>query len=1142
MNKILQKKIILFGNKYNFLIVLLFCVALVFYTNRVSATTNKRLTIPEQLQQTKISLTIQNKSLKYILNEIQKKSGIGFSFKDEGELNAINNLSINVTNVTIEEALDQLLAKSGFTYKIVKNTINIVKKSVPAVPQKTTQAKEKFSGRVVDSSKSPIVGATVLLKDSNAGAITDQKGEFSINASIGDLLEISFVGKESQSIKILTNQYLIFELKDELMSVDDVVVTGIFTRKAESFTGSAVTITSKELLRVGNQNVFQSLKNLDPSLYIMENMDMGSDPNTMPDMKLRGTSTLSMDESSSLKSNYQNKPNQPLFILDGFEVSASKVFDMDMYLIESITILKDASAKALYGSKAANGVVVIETLRLAGIKTRISYNGSVDVTMPDLSSYDLCNSIEKLDLEYREGVYFDTPQDLKKYNTLRKQALDGLSTYWLSKPIRTGIGTKHNASVEMNKDELKVLLNFNYNNIKGVMKGSERTTIQGAANISYRFKSLLFKNNMSFASNQSLDSPFGNFSTYSKLNPYFRLFDEYGAVIRQYKTVETYDNLRENPYLDGILNTKFSSSYKEFINNTYLELSIVEGLKVSARLGIVSNQSDADKFYPAEHSKFARYKDEDTSRKGSYEVTNGKSNTLSGDAYLNYSKSFGKHAVFANAGFNLSEKSYRDVVNSAEGFPSDKMNDIMFALQYQKDTRPNGISSISREVGVLGVISYSFDNRFLADFTLRSNASSMFGDNNKWATFWSTGIGWNLHNEKFMKEVKWITQMKVRASIGSTGNQNFNNNKSIATYQYYMKNRYDDMLGSTLKNMKNSDLKWEQKMDYNVGLDANVLGFTVRFDWYNAVTQNLVTNVSIAPSSGFMTVGDNIGKVQNTGFELTIAKTIINSEKGYLNFSASAVTNKNKIIEISDALKTFNKEQSELAANAGTDRPVAKYMDGLDMNAIWAVPSCGIDPATGLELYRGIDGNQTYIWKATDMRVVGTTEPKFRGNFGFNGEYKGIGINVTCTFLAGGQMYNQTLVDKVENAAIGNNMDRRALTERWSGVDQKAYFRRNDIATPYDMRSGVYGNSAQGYKAGATRATSRFVQDRNELNISSLSLYYDINRRFVRKIGLERLKFAAYMNDVAKFSSIKVERGTTYPFARTVSFSLSGTF
>lgn len=226
---------------------------------------------------------------------------------------------------------------------------------------------------------------------------------------------------------------------------------------------------------------------------------MGSNPNSVPDMSMRGTSSFPTTESSSLRSNYQNQPNQPLFILDGFETTAETIMDMDMNRIESITILKDASAKALYGSKAANGVIVIETKRLTGNQQRITYNGSISLEMPDLTSYDLCNAFEKLEAERLDGVYTSSSANTQiqldqLYNGRRKLALEGLDTYWLSKPLHTGIGHKHNLNIELGDSQnLRAILDLTYNQITGVMKGSNRRNISGDINLSYRHNKLLTK-------------------------------------------------------------------------------------------------------------------------------------------------------------------------------------------------------------------------------------------------------------------------------------------------------------------------------------------------------------------------------------------------------------------------------------------------------------------------------------------------------------------------------------------------------------------------------------------------------------------------------------------------------------------------
>jgi TonB-linked SusC/RagA family outer membrane protein len=1097
--------------------------------------------------QDRISIDIKKDSLKNVLSIIQAQGKFRFLYSND-DVNPVIVERIKVKDASVNEVLSSVLRETDLTFQLGNDNIIYIKKAKQNRDVK--KEKPKITGKVIDTNKQPLPGTAVIVKGTKNGVATDIDGNFelSVDNPTNVTLQVSFLGMKKKEVVYKGQSPLLVMLENEALEMKELVLNGVVSRKAESFTGSSVTVRGEELKRVGNQNVFQSLKNLDPSVFIIENFTMGSDPNTLPNMNMRGGTSFDESlEDTNLKGNYENKPNQPLFILDGFEATAEKIFDMDMNIVESLTILKDASAKALYGSKAANGVVVIETKRLLATKPRVTYTGSVDLTMPDLSSYNLCNALEKLDVEFRENVYYtDTwPTGSDRYYALRKQVLEGLDVYWLSKPVQMGVGQKHSLNIELGKDELRTSINIaNYNN-QGVMIGSGRNTLSGGFNIMYQLKKLRFQNNFSFTNNNASDSPYGSFSTYTLLNPYLNPYDEYGNLLI------TLSNGTRNPLNDGTIGTSLTSKYFELTNNFQAEYQIKEGLKVRGRFSVTKKSNSADRYYPTTHSKFSSYSASDMHRKGQYEVNYGSNDKLSGDIYVNYNKTINdKHNLFLTAGSNMSESKYREEIHYTEGFPSTNMNDIMFALQYNStQMRPSGISGFSREVGFLTMLSYTYMDRFLFDGTYRLSASSMFGNANRWATFWSLGIGWNLHKEHFMKDFSWIKQLKIRGSVGSTGNQNFLNNKSLTVYKYYSTDRYTNLIGSYATNMENPELKWEHKMDYDIGIDADIYNLNIRFDIYKTITQNMVTSVSTAPSTGFTNASANLGKVESKGLELLLSYTLFQNSNGFFRLNGSYTNQKNTLLEISEAMKAFNDRQLATINNRSSSsvisqntQPVILYYDGLPMNTIWAVPSYGIDPATGIELLKGVDGQATYIWKASDMVPSGVSVPKWRGNFGFNGEYKGIGISVTCTYLGGGQLYNQTLVNKIENIAITSNFDRRVLSERWGYLGQMAQYKRNTGSTPYNMNDGLYFSSGSTWNQEPTRPTQRFVQDQNELNISSISVYYDFCKKWLATFGLERLKFTAYMNDIAKFSTIRIERGTSYPFARTISFSLTGTF
>lgn len=1097
-------------------------------------------------QAERVTLNMSGVTVKQSLRMLGKEFKKDF-FYSNVQFDTERQVDLQLDRATIGEALKQVFPGKSVDYFIDGDFVVIRKITDPV---KSLPSAEIY-GMVRDENDQPLPGVTILVKNTKLGFTTDALGNFKAVVPMPFPFTLVFTSVGYTRQECLVNEKTDFPLSihmvPETKEMDEVVVTGIFERKASSFTGSAVSVTKDQLMQVGNQNIFASLKNIDPSLMIFENLEFGSDPNKMPEMQLRGTSAFPGDEAGlDLKGNYVNNPNMPLFILDGFEASVEKIFDMDMNRVESVTILKDAAAKAIYGSKAANGVVVVETKRLESGELRVSYNGNVNLTVPDLTSYDLCNAAEKLEVERLNGLY--ESDDLKSWMTLQKRynqrlavVLSGVSTDWMSKPLRTGVGHKHALSIELGNKELRVVADISYNDVVGVMKGSDRVNIAGTLSLSYRYKNINFRNVLSVTASDSKDSPYGSYSEYARMNPYWAPYDEYGNLLRNAElSVNStgVPDFRANPLYNSQLNTRLTSDYLDVTNNLYVEWNILRGLKTTLRFGITKKSNGGETYYPANHLMFNSYSGDDFFRKGSFQTNDGKSKRLSGDLNINYSHLFGeKHYVFGNVGWNLSENQYQEVIYKAEGFPSDKMDNIMFARQYAKDQKPSGREETVRDIGLLGVVNYAYDDRFLADASYRVSASSQFGVNTRWGSFWSAGVGWNIHNEHFLRQWDLIQQLKLRASAGYTGAQNFAAYQALATYSYDLDRTYNQYLGATLKGMANDDLKWQRKLDYNVGLDLSLFQkLTLKLDYYISTTDNTLIDYSLPTSTGFSSVKENMGAIRNVGFEGKVNWTVWSQpkERSYVMLSFAAATNKNKITKISETLKAYNKAQEEIADDRFSNKQVTLYYEGMSMNAIWAVPSLGIDPANGREIYLDKQGNPTYAYSSQNLVVCGDNLPKVQGNFGLNAEYKGIGINVVFRYMYGGDMYNQTLVDKVENADLHYNVDRRVLTGRWQKKGDRA---------PFKSLAKVWVSEEQVWKEEKTQPTSRFVQQRNELDLSSVSLSYDFYRwSFLRKAALERLKFSFYMNDVYKWSSIKVERGTSYPFARSFNFSLQATF
>ena len=1003
------------------------------------------------------------------------------------------------------------------------------------------QGSRIISGTVVDENGEPLPGAHVMQKkvnknDSQAAVVVDVDGKFMITVPAATKeLEVSYMGYDTKVVTLTKEKNYEISLRPSSELMEEVVVTGAFTRKANTYTGSVTTVKSDELLRVGNSNLLASLANIDPSFVKIDNLSAGSNPNAMPDFQMRGQTGF-----ADLKGEYESNPNQPLFILDGFETDLTKIMDLDMNMVASVTLLKDATAKAIYGSKAANGVIVVETKRPEAGRLKMTYNGSFNFEMPDLSSYDLCNSAEKLQAEKMAGIYTSdnavSQISLEKlYQTKLNEVLAGVNTDWTAQPTRMGVGQKHAIYMEGGDQYMLYGVDLSYNNIQGVMKGSDRTTFQGGVTLSYRIKNFMFRNKLSVTYNEANDSPYGNFGTYALMNPYSRLYDEKGHLIQNYE-YESGGAVTTNPIWNSTINTVDLTKYTDITNNFYVEWNPLVNLKLTGRLGLTKKTTSIDDFKPASHTDFVYYSGEDLYKKGSYKKSEGDNFNINGDLGLSYSVQLKKHLVFFNGQLNFSNYTYNTAVMRAEGFPNENMNHISFGVQYDSSTgKPTGTEGISRSIGGIASLNYSYDDRYLFDANYRLTGSSEFGANSRWGSFWSLGAGWNIHKESFLEDSEIINRLKLRASTGYTGSQGFSTYEAMATLKYYGNKSYNGYIGSYLVGLANPDLRWQKKLDNSFGVDFTLFKNRLngRFDYYTSLTKGMLTDITVPPSTGFYSYRENMGETENKGYEayLNFRAFDHKASKSYLNVFTSLARNKNKIKKISNTLKKFNddqdanKTQADNAANkANITSPSVRFEEGQSMTAIWAVPSLGIDPQNGKEIFVKKDGTVTYEWRAEDQVQCGDSQPEFTGNFGFNSEIKGFGLSATFSYRLGGQLYNQTLVDKVENASIYYNVDRRVFTDRWQ--------KEGDVALYKSIADKSY-----------TRPTSRFVEDNNTLTLSSVNVYYDFRHcKFMKDSFLERLKVSAYMNDVFVISSIKTERGTSYPFARTVSLAVQATF
>ena len=1066
-------------------------------------------------QQEKLALSSTQLTVREIFDAISSQLRYDVFYNGEQlDLNRKVKFAQQVMN--LEQVLDAV-ANNRFKYTLEDRTIILTPLTTPQTVNSVT-----LTGQVTDQSNTPLPGVTVLVKGTKLGTSTDPEGNFklSLPQQENTILIFSFIGMESQEVPVGDPKKPIkVILKETAENLKEVVVTGIFTRKKESFTGSASTYTASELKTAGTQNILQSLKTLDPSFAILDNTLYGSDPNRLPNMEIRGKSSM-----LGMRDELEADPNQPLFILDGFESSLSVINDMDINRIASITILKDAASTAIYGSKAANGVVVVETVKPQAGKLMVSYNGNANISMPDLSSYNLMNAKEKLAFEKLAGKY--TPAswsatsefELQKlYNQKLAEIESGIDTYWLTEPLREGDNQKHSLYIEGGEGSFLFGIGAGYNGISGVMEKSNREVISGNIDLIYRIKKFQFSNKFSMT-NTKIKNPIVDFSEYAAANPYYKKRDEEGNIG---KWLENNDYTKAaNPLWNASQNCRDEGKQLVLSNYFVAGYTPLEALKVRARFGISYGNDDTEKFISRNDTRFDTY---EILKKGTFNTTNTRSNQYEGELSVTFAKLIGRHRLNAVLGGNLNSNKTLTQGYSAQGFPEGDFVYPSFSNGYPEGGSPTYYENTSRSMNGYFNLGYSFDDRYLMDFSLRENGSSVFGASKRYIGTWSVGLGWNLHKERFIADhLTWIDFLKLRASIGNPGNQNFSSSKTLTTFNFQLASMNYFGMGAVLNQLGNPDLDWQITLDKNIGIDMTLIDkrLNITADYYHKVTDPLLINISMPLSSGTSSYLTNMGKQISQGLTLSASYYII--QKLDQRFSwlvrGNLRTQKTKLDKIGNKLDELNK--------SGQGHNTVRYYNGADPDDIWAVKSAGIDPSTGRELFYDKEGNYTYDFSYDNEVICGNTRPKIEGVIGTSLNYKGFSVSMNFRYQTGASVFNEALFNKVENISVSGlnkNQDKRALYERWQNPGDKVRFK--DIAN-----------------AASTPMSSRFIQKENVLSMESVYVGYEFYEGWIKKIGLSNLKIQASMRDVFRASTIKSERGTLYPFARSLELGLSFNF
>ncbi|UYQ94501.1 SusC/RagA family TonB-linked outer membrane protein [Chitinophaga horti] len=1085
----------------------------------------------------KVTLSVKRAPLQKVLIEISRQTGISI-ICNETISQSVGPVSLDVRNMPLGDVISLCLNGKAVGVVTPDNSIRIKPSSdLHAHEQVVADTSLLLKGRVVMQDGTGMPNATVMpVRTGGQGTQTDASGYFSLRVPNAQTsVAVSFVGFTTEVMAAWPPAVTkVITLKAAVRTMQDVEIrTGMFTRSKQTFTGAVASFSGQELKAIGNNNIIQSLRTLDPSFIIAVDNLQGSNPNQLPKIEMRGKTSLTTTE---VRDQFSSDPNQPLFILNGMETSLRQIMDLDMNRVKSITLLKDASSTALYGSRAANGVLVVETTPPQPGRMSVSYTADLRWEIPDLHDYNMMNAAENLEFQQLAGMYLDGTHLnsiylARQYNERLAAVKSGVNSYWLNVPVRNAFSNGHSLRVSGGSQEFQYGVAGSYRKQDGVMKGSGRDTWSGTVDLSYRHKKINVTNQTYINGYNADESPYGSFSTFVRVNPYYRKTRPDGSLNTD-KYLEVYQAARgsadfrldtvrvANPLYNATLNAKNNSQSFNVQNNLNLLYDISPELRLSGGLQLTKGITTNIVFTPSANTMYDQV---DVFEKGYYRNARNDQGGYQGNVMLTYRKVLAKvHSITGNIRSEIQEQKNTVESFAATGFPVGVEPNPAFAYGFITGTKPTYTEVIVRRVNALASVNYAYDNRYYADINYRLDGSTSFGAENKYSPFWSLGLGWTINRERFLDKVRWIDLLRLRGNIGTSGNQALGSFASSSIFKYenhlsiFGQGLYLDQLG-------NPDLEWQNTRSTSVGIDAALFGnrLMLTLNAYEKLSSPLITSASVPASTGTSVMPFNVGKMRTKGAEAILRFSPVYRPQQNMvwtiGYTGGMYTS--KYDGVSNALKTLN-ETAQASAS------LLRYTDGYSPDELWAVTSLGIDPATGKEVFEKKNGERTFIYDPQDIVPQGNGRPEIEGVLSSNLNMKGFLLGINLRYSIGNYIFNRALYNKVENisrGALQYNQDKRALELRWKQPGDEAQFRSISITD-------------------VTPLSSRFVQRENYLSGESINAGYEFLPKYhpwLRKSGLQGLRINAYMNDIFRLSNIRAERGIDYPFSNALACSVN---
>lgn len=1127
--------------KHKFVICTMLLILFLWGTSIVS--------IAQEVKKNTVTINVKNESVEKVLKRINKETSLNF-FYDPAILSKASSVTLNVKDMPLQEVLNMLSVQTGLNFQRINNTISVNWETNSKQPIQSP--KEKITGTIKDNNGDPVIGASIQIKNTGIGTITDYNGQFSLsNVPENGILIISYIGYDTEEIPVNKKKNLQIVMKENTKQLEEIVVVVAYgTAKKSSFTGSAEVVKQD---RIEKRVVADVSKALEGTVAGVQSTSGSGQPGSGASMVIRGFGSISAS-------------NTPLYVVDGvpFDGALNTINPND---IESVTVLKDASAGALYGSRGANGVVMITTKRGERDDNQISINLKANwgISSRAIPKYETVNEAEYLELAfeaYKNELIYTEGIDPLLAGTQAIEVMKGMAKGVLgyneeynpfNMPLQELINPitgKINPTAQLKyhedwKDELsnhnplrqeyqlsvtggnkktQYMISMGYLDEVGLLQTTEFERYTGRVNIDTQAKKW-FKTgfNASFAQtstnyNSASGSVISNlWYTSQIMAPIYPVYEHNtdGSLKTDANGNKIYDYGKNrialaNSNAIALLHEDKENNTRDNLSaRTYIQLStnddeygIFKGFSLMANLGL-------DYFNTHEMSYSNPYTGNAATTAGSLTKAVQRQLSYTFNQLLTYQRNIRSHSLDVMIGHEYYELKQQFLGAQKTGFPFGGLYELSAAATL------SGASSQTDKYAIesfLSRVNYNFAQKYYFSASFRTDGSSRFHKDSRWGKFWSLGTSWRISEESFMKKYDWVNNLTLKASFGSQGNDNIG---SYYAYQslYNMGLSNGSLNGAGINSLENKDLKWEKNENLNIGIEArlfNRLSLTAEF--FNKHTKDLLLNMPKATSSGFDAYPANIGSMRNMGLDVTVTVDILKNSDLKWTLIAMGSHIRNKILKLAD--------KPEIISGSNI------FKEGETVNSFYLPISAGVDPLTGNQLYWvDHDKNSNIVSKyktddvtltANSREIVGNRIPDLYGSITNDFSYKGIDFSILTTYSIGGEMLDGVYGSMMNVGYKGYVWHKNAL-RRWQ--------QPGDIT---DIPKIMWDQQL--------RVTDKDLINASYFAIKNITLGYTFPKDWLTKIKMDNIRVYATANNLALFSHLK-GMDPQYNFTGTVGYT-----